>query len=161
MRSIKHDEHGDIGRAARTRTDERRSRAGLGSIDRAQPERRPPAQALRGRAVAEDEPADSPSGVDGVERLGDRRPGPIADGDRAARLGLEVAGPVGLGVAGRDEHAPVGFLDEADGDRDVPATDPAAGDDPGDLAPADELRPDLVRQRPRCQDLPSVATAGA
>ena len=91
---------------ARARTDERRRRASLRSIDRAQPERGPSAQALRGRAVAKDEPGHRPGRLGGLQGFRDRLPRPLADGHGAARLGLEVARPVGVGVPGGDATIP-------------------------------------------------------
>ena len=105
---------------------------------------------------------DRARGLVPIERLRDGVPGPLADGESASWIGLQVPGPVGVGVAGGDEQAAVRLLDEPDRGDDVAPGHPSPGDDPDDLPPARELVADLVRQRPFCcQDLPSVTTAGA
>jgi len=128
----------------------------------AEPKRRPPSEPLGRRPVAEDERRHDPGGLVVIQRLGHGVPGPIADGEMACRIHLQIAGPVGIGVAGRDEQAAVRLLDEPDRDGDLAPGDPTPSREPDDLPPAGELFADLVRQRPFCcQDLPSVTTAGA
>jgi hypothetical protein len=127
-----------------------------------EPECRAAPEPFGGGAVAEDELRHCTAGLDLVEPLRNRSPGSIRDRHPARRLSLEVPGPVGIGVARRDEQASIRLLDEPDGDGDLAPADPPPGEDPDDLPPAGELLADLVRQRPpRCQDLPSVATEGA
>jgi len=97
-----------------------------------------------------------------VERVGVRGPRPITNRHAAAEVGLEVPGPVRVRRSGGDEEGPVRFLDIAHGDRHQQAGPPAARLEEGDRAPGGELSADrIVRQRLRCQDLPSVTTAGA
>jgi hypothetical protein len=86
---------------------------------------------------------------------------------------LQVARPVGTGIAGGHEQRAVRRLDEPDRDADRSPGRPTARLDDDDLAPARELLADRVegvpppvlgsvRQRPfSCQDLPSVTTDGA
>jgi hypothetical protein len=130
---------------------------------RAKPEDRSLSQPLGGRPIAQDQLRDGASRLGAGRRLGDRGPRSFTDRYHAAWIRLEISGPVGVRVAGRHEQGPVGFLDEADRDRNLATGDATGRQDSRDRAPADELIADLVRaQRPRCcQDLPSVTTDGA
>lgn len=96
-----------------------------------------------------------------AQLLRQSRPARLAQRDPTARIHLEIAGPVGV-LHPRNEQAAIGLLHETEGDLDGAARRPTEGLEPGDLPPAGELLAQAVRQRPRtCQDLPSVATAGA
>jgi hypothetical protein len=75
-------------------------------------------------------------------------------------VGEQVARPL-RPVAGSDEDRPVRLVDVAHGDPPQEPRPPSPGRDPGDLPLEDEVGADVVRQRPRCQDLPSVPIAGA
>ena len=113
-------------------------------------------------AVLENHLGHRAGGFGPVQRLGDRVPGALTDGQPAARVHLQVASPVGIGFSGRDEQRPIGFLEKSDRDGDSAPARSAACLDPDDLAPLCKLVADAVRaQRPRCQDLPSVAIDGA
>ena len=97
-----------------------------------------------------------------VERLRVSLSGPLSDRDAAPRVRLEVARPVRVRRARRHEERAVRPLAETHGDGDGASGGPTARLDEGDRPPAREFAADgIVRQRPRCQDLPSVATAGA
>jgi hypothetical protein len=98
--------------------------------------------------------------VRGIEALCDRRERPLPDLDIDARLVEQVERPAGR-VTRRDEHGPVRLIDVAHGYGPWQAGPPTGRGDPGDPALEDELVADLVRQRARCQDLPSVWVDGA
>ena len=113
-------------------------------------------------AVLEDHRGHRAGSLGPIQRLGNRIPGALADDQPTTRVHLKVAGPVGVGFAGRDEEGPIGLLVESDRNRDGAPARSTARLDPDDLAPLGELIADVVRaQRPRCQDLPSVTTDGA
>lgn len=102
------------------------------------------------------------------ERLGNGTERPLGDGRRAGRVGLEVAGPVRVDSArGDDDRAGMAARvvriangDDAWGARCTTdrheANVPATGDEIVIERAAAE-----VRQRLRCQDLPSVWVDGA
>ena len=115
---------------------------------------------FRGRPVAEDQAADRAAVVAALERLRDRREAPLADLDLDVRVGEEVQRPLRV-VARRDQDGPIGFVDIADGDRSRKPAAPTACRESGDLSLEEEVAADVVRQRARCQDLPSVWVDGA
>jgi len=123
------------------------------------------AQTFRRRAVAKDQLPDGPvaSGIAVVEHLRVRGVRALADRDDTGRRCDQVQRPVGTGCGRRDENRAVIFGNEADrrlADQTRPAT-PCL--DPGRAALCDQVVAEarVGRQRVRCQDLPSVATAGA
>ena len=123
------------------------------------------AKDLGGRAVAQDVLPDrpgKPSPSSGSS--GDRRPGPLADRDDAARiasrLSLMRAGATARIAASRSSTNPIMH------DPRQPA-DPATRLEPGVAAGGDELvlhrasGGDDLAQRPRCQDFPLGPADGA
>ena len=98
--------------------------------------------------------------IDRIERFRQRRERPHADLDLDAGVVEEVQRPSGV-VTGSHQHGPIRFVDVADGDRPRRPGSAADRRDPGDLALEDQVFADLVRQRARCQDLPSVCVDGA
>ena len=97
-----------------------------------------------------------------LEGLGDNVEGRPAQARVAGGVREQVARPVGVLAAGRDEQAPVRLLNEADGNLDLSSARPPPCLESKDLAPAGKLLCNVVRYRLRpCQDLPSVCTAGA
>ena len=133
----------------------------VGRKDRPKAERRAAAQALGGRSVPKNQLPNHPLVFGLVERLRTGLPCALAEGHATARVRLEVARPGGFRRTGRNEQ-PLGLLDEPDGDRHRSAGLPSARLDERDRSPFGQLAADrIVRQRLRCQDLPSVATAGA
>ena len=70
------------------------------------------AKDLGGRAVAQDVLPDRPGNLH-LGLPGDRRPGPLADRDDAARIREQVVGPVRAG-ASREEDRAIALLDEPD-----------------------------------------------
>jgi hypothetical protein len=140
---------------------------GSRSLDRrnlalaAKAKRRAAPEALRRRAVAKDQLADGSRCLGTLQGLRDRGPRLVAEGDAKARLREQISRPRRVVSARGNQQAAIGFFDVADGDLDRAARETPARLDSGDLAPSGELLADLVRQRPRCQLLPSVCTEGA
>jgi hypothetical protein len=113
--------------------------------------------------------------IGALEWLGDGGDPPLGDRQDAGGVGKQVQRPMGIGSARRDQKGTVWLLDIADGCANGHASPPAASLDRRDLAPAGELLaelpidgqsvsdriPSFARYLPRCQDLPSVCTAGA
>jgi hypothetical protein len=142
----------------------RRLPAGIVGLERAEAEARPASEPFGRRAVAQDQSTDRPRVVARLERLGQGPEPPVANVHVDARVGEQVVRPLGV-VAGRDEDRAVRLVDEADRRRPRPTRLASAGRDPRDFALEDELGADVVRarlrQRDRCQDLPSVWVDGA
>lgn len=96
-----------------------------------------------------------------VQRFRDGPVAALAHLDEHGRFLEQVQRPV-RPVAGGDQQRPIGLIDVADRCGPRQARPPAARRDAGDLALEVEVVADLVRrQRPRCQDLPSVWVDGA
>ena len=98
--------------------------------------------------------------VGAFERLGDRSEPSFPELDLDLRVGEEVLRPMRV-IARRDQDGPIGFLDIADRDPSRQTTAPTACRESGDLSLEEEVAADVVRQRARCQDLPSVWVDGA
>jgi hypothetical protein len=88
----------------------------------------------------------------------------LADLDQDVRIVDQVLGPIGRVTRGHEDRA-IGLVDIADRDGPGDAGPPPAGRYAGDLALEEEVVADVVRrdvrQRARCQDLPSVWVDGA
>lgn len=88
----------------------------------------------------------------------------LTDLDQDVRIVDEVLRPIGPVTRGHEDRA-VGLIDIADRDGPGDASPPTAGRETGDLAFEEEVVADVVRryvrQRARCQDLPSVWVDGA
>ena len=84
----------------------------------------------------------------------------VADLDDHRGIGQQVGRPLGT-IAGGHQHGSVGLIDIPHRDRSRRTGAPTARRDPGDLALEEEVVAEVVRQRPRCQDLPSVWVEGA
>jgi hypothetical protein len=168
---------------------ERRLRPTSGRVYRPDDEDRAAAESLRRGPEAEDQLADgaAPTRITIVQFLRDPAERPPLDDDLDRGVDQEIAGPGVVGRSGGDEDRPVGLGDEPDRDRTPFAAPPAARPEAGKtivvgervvdgrdaLATARRTRSDARierwavgpavagRQRPRCQDLPSVATDGA
>ena len=158
----------DLGRRpADARLDLDRDRHRPARRQRPEPERRSVAEAFGRRPVAQDQAADRPSVIGRRERFGERVEGPVARSDVAGRIGEQVRRPGRVDRSGRDEERAGRELivDEPDGHRACLAAASAARLDPDETTGGDELvlhRPPIGRrQRPRCQDLPSVWVDGA
>jgi hypothetical protein len=138
--------------------------AGIVGLERAEAEARPASEPFGRRAVAQDQSTDRPRVVARLERLGQRPEAPVAHVDIDARVGEEVLRPMRI-VPGGDEDRAIRLVDETDRCRPRPTRPATAGRDPRDFALEDELGADVVRarlrQRDRCQDLPSVWVDGA
>ena len=134
-------------------------------VDRPQPERRPRAESLGRRAVAEDQLPDRVRVVRALERFGPGGEGPIADLDRDRRVRQQVAAPGVIGPVRRDQEGAIRLGHEPDDDaRARRPLRSAAGGQPGDPPIRDEVVVHAARrdgQRARCQDLPSVWVDGA
>ena len=98
--------------------------------------------------------------VSGVQRLCGCGERPLADLDVDPRFVEQVERPAGR-IPGRDKDGPIRLIEVADRHGPWQATTPTDRRDPGDLALEDEVVADVVRQRARCQDLPSVWVDGA
>lgn len=98
--------------------------------------------------------------VGAVELLGDGSEPPLPDLHLDFGVLEQVEGPL-RSVAGRDEDGAIGFVDVADRDGSRESAAAAARRESGDLALEEEVAADVVRQRARCQDLPSVWVDGA
>jgi hypothetical protein len=95
-----------------------------------------------------------------IQRLRDGRESPLTHFDIDLGMGEQVERP-SRPVAGGDEDRPIRLVDVPDGDLPREPRPSSRGRDPGDLSLEEEVGADVVRQRPRCQDLPSVPIAGA
>jgi hypothetical protein len=95
-----------------------------------------------------------------VQRLRDGREPPLTHLDLDLGAGEEVRCPL-RPFAGGDQDRPVRLVDVTDRDLAREPGPPSPGREPGDLPLEEEVVADVVRQRPRCQDLPSVPIAGA
>jgi hypothetical protein len=88
----------------------------------------------------------------------------LADLDQNVRIVDQVLRPIGSVPRGHEDRA-ISLVDIADRDGPVDAGPPTAGRETGDLAFEEEVVADVVRrnvrQRARCQDLPSVWVEGA
>ena len=150
-------------------------------------EDRTAAEPLGRGAVAQDQLAHHPAAtrIAIVERLRQAGKRGAADRDVDEWVGKEVAGPRAVGRAGGNENRAVGLGDEPDRDQAQLPGSPAARPQPrkpvvgGQVgvesgrairAPGETVSGSRAagrrvvvgsRQRPRCQDLPSVATDGA
>lgn len=98
--------------------------------------------------------------IGAVERLGDRGEPSFTDLDLDLGVGEEVQRPLRV-VARGDEDGAIGFVDVADRDRSWKPAAPTACRESGDLSLEEQVAADVVRQRARCQDLPSVWVDGA
>ena len=127
---------------------------------RPEPERRPKPESLGGRPVAEDQAPDRPAMVGTVQRVGDRGEPSFPDLHLDLRVGEQVLRPVRV-VARRDQDGAIGFVDIADRDRSRQTAATATCRESSDLSLEEEVAADVVRQRARCQDLPSVWVDGA
>jgi hypothetical protein len=138
--------------------------AAIAGLDRTEAKARPASESLGRRPVAQDQAADRSGVVARLERLGHGAEPPVAYVDVDAWVGGQVACPLGV-VARCDEDRAVRLIDEADSDRPRLPRPATARRDPGDLALEEEVGADVVRarlrQRDRCQDLPSVWVDGA
>jgi hypothetical protein len=158
---------------------------GSGRRDRPDDEDRSAAQSFGRRSVAEDQLAHRPTAtrVAILEdlSLADERPSLDRDLDRG--VGQQVRGPGPIERAGCDEDRAVRLADEPDRDITDRAAAAAARAQPREPGIVGEARVEGrdalgapsragdwrsrwtvrlgIRQRPRCQDLPSVATDGA
>jgi hypothetical protein len=99
-----------------------------------------------------------------LERFGDRAEPSLADLDLDGRLGEQVVGPL-RALARGDQDRPIRLIDISDGDRPSQPGPSSACGQPGDLALEEQVVADVarrwIRQRARCQDLPSVWVDGA
>lgn len=133
-------------------------------------------QPLRRRPEAQDQLPDRPTAarVPVVKQLGHSLERAPADLDLDGRIGHQVRRPRAIERPRRDEDGAVGLLDEPDRHRAGLAAAAATGPEPKESGingeGVVERRRALgvagwtalgARQRLRCQDLPSVATAGA
>ena len=98
--------------------------------------------------------------VTALERLRDAGEAPVTDLDLDRGIVEQVQRPLGA-VAGRDKDGAIGFIDIADRHRSWESAVPASRREAGDLPLEEEVAADVVRQRARCQDLPSVWVDGA
>jgi hypothetical protein len=102
--------------------------------------------------------------VGSLERFRDRREPSIPDLDLDGRLGQQVIRPQRTIPGGHQDRA-IGLFDIADRDRSRESCASSACRQSGDLALEEQVAADVVRQwirqRARCQDLPSVWVAGA
>lgn len=111
------------------------------------------AQPLGGSPVAQDEGAHQVTMRRVVERLGHVWQFAPVPRYQAVRVGGQVQGPVCRAVAGRDEKAAVGVLDEAHRDAASLAAPPSGGADDDGLSPRGEVPGEGFRWwlRHRCQ----------
>jgi hypothetical protein len=88
----------------------------------------------------------------------------LADLDQDVRIVDQVLRPIGPVTRGHEDRA-IDLVDIADRNCPGDAGPPTAGRETGDLALEEEVVADVVRryvrQRARCQDLPSVWVEGA
>ena len=99
-----------------------------------------------------------------LQGFGDRREPSLADLHLHGRIGQQVVRPL-RAIARRDQDRAIRLIDVPDRDRPRQSAPPSACREPGDLALEEEVVADVVRwrirQRARCQDLPSVWVEGA
>ncbi len=141
------------------------------AVDRAEPERRSVAESLGRRPVAQDQLADRAGVIGRIERLGDgiedALPDPDAAGGSASRLAAHAvsAPPAATRMAPGVEVLGQVVVDVADRHGARLAGPCAARLDPDEPTGGDQLVLHRLaiggRQRPRCQDLPSVWVDGA
>jgi hypothetical protein len=128
------------------------------------PEGRSAAELLGRRPVAQDQTAHDARVIRSLERFGDGRESALPDLDLDSRIGKQVLRPEGA-IAGCNEDRAIGLVDIADRDRSGESGQSTARGEPGDLALEEQVVADVVRrrirQRARCQDLPSVWVDGA
>ena len=98
--------------------------------------------------------------IGALQRLGGRGEPALAHLHLDLRVVEYVQRPLGS-IAGCHEDRAVGLIDVADCDRPREPAPPSPGGESGDLPLEEQVAADVVRQRARCQDLPSVWVDGA
>ena len=98
--------------------------------------------------------------VGALERLRRGREPSLTDLHLDLGILEEVQRPL-RAIASRHQDGAIGFVDIADRDRSRESAAPTARREAGDLPLEEEVAADVVRQRARCQDLPSVWVDGA
>lgn len=98
--------------------------------------------------------------VGALERLCDGREPPRTDLHLDFGVVSQVQRPQ-CALARGDQDRTIGLVDIADRDRSRKSAAPTTGRESGDRAREEQIAADVVRQRARCQDLPSVWVDGA